>query len=100
MRVFIMWSGPRSKVVADRLYEFLESVVQNPQYFISTEDIFKFHIIHLLYLKCFADLNTHLLHTFLYRLYLKGCAGLTCDSISTIITYSLNDNSSMCIIHL
>lgn len=39
MKVFIMWSGARSKTIAEHLYEFLRAVIQRPAYFISTEDI-------------------------------------------------------------
>jgi CheY-like chemotaxis protein len=39
MKVFIMWSGDRSKHVAIALRGFLESVIQRPDYFISTDDI-------------------------------------------------------------
>jgi hypothetical protein len=39
MRVFIMWSGERSRRVAEELHRFLDGVARGPQYFISTEDI-------------------------------------------------------------
>ena len=39
MKVFIMWSGARSKILARELHQFLAAVVQRPQYFVSTEDI-------------------------------------------------------------
>lgn len=41
MKVFIMWSGDRSKTVAEALYRFLRATVQGPQYFISSEKIEK-----------------------------------------------------------
>lgn len=41
MKVFIMWSGERSRTVAIALNRFLEIVVPGPSYFISTEKIEK-----------------------------------------------------------
>jgi len=39
LKVFIMWSEESSRKVAEALYEFLKSVLQAPDYFISTEDV-------------------------------------------------------------
>jgi len=39
MKVFIMWSGRRSRSVASSLHTLLKTVIQRPRYFISTENI-------------------------------------------------------------
>lgn len=41
MKVFIMWSGDRSRTVAIAMHRFLRAVVQGPDYFISTDKIEK-----------------------------------------------------------
>jgi hypothetical protein len=41
MRVFISWSGPRSKAVAELLKNLIKGVIQATEPFISTEDIEK-----------------------------------------------------------
>ena len=39
MKVFIMWSGERSRRIATELRQFLGAVVQRPIYFVSTDNI-------------------------------------------------------------
>lgn len=39
VKVFISWSGPRSRLVADALREWVHDVIQSVECFCSTEDI-------------------------------------------------------------